>query len=224
MKFILDNPNDIIQGHLARGKFYEEDYLKLMKQHCPDNAVILDLGANVGNHAIYFDKFFNPKIIYVIEPIPRFYKMLLCNIALNYCHRVNVDFIGLALADRTCIGYPHTVYGEDNLGSTRLSPEPFSLECEENRKFLFDPVQVVKGDDIFKDIRIDFIKMDIESMEMVALAGLSETIAKYRPVIFIEIIEDNEEDFRKWLVENNYKIEWQGEIIKPQTNYLIKPE
>jgi FkbM family methyltransferase len=218
MRFIIDNPNDVIQNALMNNKFHEEDELKFMKQFCPEKASILDVGANVGNHSIYFDKFFDPEIIYAIEPLPKAYRLLLANVALNYCHKINLDYIGLALGHVETIGYPVEIY-ENNLGSTRIFHEKIDYKGQH-----FEPVNVVRGDSIFGDKKIDFIKMDVEGMEMVALEGLTECIEKNRPNIFIEVSIENIEDFHVWLEYNKYIIKY--EKLEPRIfcNYLIVPE
>ena len=221
MRWILDNPDDIIQKILISGRFYERDYLDLMHTYCPKDATILDLGANVGNHTVYFSKFFEAKKIYSIEPLPRAYRMLLANIALNYCHNVNVDYIGLAMGDRECMGYPITIYGKDNLGSTMLNPNPLT---DVDPGDIHDPVKIVRGDMLFKDEHVDFIKMDIESMEIVALAGLSETISRCRPAMFIEVVEDNQIDFAAWVEQNQYKIVYCDRFPQLHANYMVIPQ
>ena len=221
IRWILDNPEDIIQKILMSGVFYEKDYLDLMKTHCPADATILDLGANIGNHTVYFSKFFNAKTIYAIEPLPRAYKMLLANIALNYCHNVNVDHIGLAVGNRECIGYPLTLYGKDNLGSTMLNPNPLT---DVDPGDIHDPVQVVRGDTLFKDIHVDFIKMDIEAMELVALEGLEETINRCRPAMFIEVVENNQADFATWVEKNRYTIVYCDRYPQLHANYMVIPQ
>ena len=222
MRFIIDNPEDVIQKCLRNGQFYELEELEFMKQHIDSDTVILDIGSNVGNHAIYFSKNTPARTIYVVEPIPRTYKMLLANIALNYCHNINVDFIGLALGDRECIGYPCLIYGKDNLGAATISPVPYK-DREDN---VLDPVNVVVGDSLFQDIDIDFIKMDVERMEMVALAGLTKTITRCRPKMFIEISAENDQDFKQWVEDNNYRIDSKHDKHSAPiyANYFVVPK
>ena len=193
-----------------------------MGKHVDPGAVIIDIGANVGNHTVYFSKFLNAKTIYSIEPVPRSYKMLLANIALNYCHNVNIDFIGLALGDRECAGYPLMIYGEDNLGAATISPSPFVDQSNPN---ILSPVKVVTGDSLFADIDVDFIKMDVERMEMVALAGLKQTIDRCRPKMFIEISAENDDDFKTWVQDNNYQIHSKHDKHSAPifANYFITP-
>lgn len=218
MRFIIDNQDDMIQMYLKNGQWYDLKHLELMSQYITPGTNVIDVGANVGNHTIYFSKKLDLKTIYSIEPIPPSYKLLLCNIALNYCHNVNLDYIGLALGDSNRIGYPYTVYGKNNMGSTRLFPEETpTLFIEDYKQYYneeplkYDPVRIVSGDSIFIDKDIDFIKIDVEGMENVVLEGFEKTIKKYKPKIFIEVSKYNMDYFDKWLVDNNYKIVYEDE-------------
>ena len=219
MRWILDNPKDIIQSFLVNNRFFEIQELEFMKQHIDADTVLIDIGANIGNHTVYFSKFTNAKTVYVVEPVPRSYRLLLANVALNYCHNINLDFIGLALGDRECVGYPLLIYGKDNLGAATISPTPYDSEND----LALEPVRVVTGDSLFKDIDVNFIKMDVERMEMVALAGLKETIDRCRPKMFIEVSKENYEDFDQWIKDNNYTMHSMHEQTNEFINYFVIP-
>ena len=220
LRWIIENPNDTIQRHLVRNEFFEIEELEFLKSVIGVDNIVADVGANIGNHSVYFSKFTTAKEIYVIEPIPKTYKMLLANLALNYCHNVNTDFVGVGLGNRECVGYPFMQYGVDNLGSTALSPSPVTHLDE---SVLFDAVPVVTGDSLFKDIDVNFIKMDVERMEMVALAGLKETIDRCRPKMFIEVSKQNYEDFDQWIKDNNYTMHSMHEQTNQFINYFVIP-
>ena len=53
--------------------------------------------------------------------------------------------------------------------------------------------------------RVDFIKIDIEGMEMEALSGARDTINKYHPVLLIEKIKTDIPLLERWLADNGYK-------------------
>lgn len=218
MKFVIDNVNDVIQRHLANGEFFEIEELKIMKEFCKEGATIIDIGANVGNHSVYFSKFFNARLIFPIEPIPKAYKLLLANLCLNYCHNVNVDHVGIALGRSLSWGYPLMAYGEDNLGSTRLYSSEILTEGVK-----FDKVRVVPGDWLFENEAIDFIKIDVEGMEIEVLAGLEETIKKSRPNMFIEVLNENREDFDTWLSLNNYSAKITTSYNDIFSNFIATP-
>lgn len=201
-RWIIDNPSDVIQGHHIEGRFYEMDELLFMSEYINDGDVILDIGANVGNHAIYFSKNTKASKIIVIEPIDKAYKVLLANVALNYAHNVDLNYIGFALGHVSTIGYPWMPTGKNNLGGTRLSAEPIPEEHIET----FPPVKIFRGDDFFANEKIDFIKMDVETMEIFVLEGLQETIRKNRPKIYIEVMQYNFDEFSAWVEKNSYEI------------------
>lgn len=204
-KWILDNHQDCVQEVMFRDGFYELDFLKEMQEHVKPGSIIADIGANIGNHTVYFSKFFDAKEIYVIEPIERSYKLLLANIALNKCHNVNVDHIGVALGHTTMTGYPALIYGKNNLGGMRLNPVPYTDINDNNRQLVdYEPVPVVTGDSIFENIHLDFIKIDVETMEIVVLEGLRNTISKYHPRMFVEVEQGNQNDFEEWMKASDY--------------------
>ena len=64
--------------------------------------------------------------------------------------------------------------------------------------------QMISIDDM-ELVRLDFIKIDIEGMEMEALNGEKETIIRTRPQMMIEKIKSNEDEIGRFLVNHGYK-------------------
>lgn len=208
MRFIIENPEDEIQRYLISGKFYEENELKFIKSISKEGWNIIDVGANVGNHTIFFQKFLNPKNIWVFEPNADSYKILLQNIALNYCHNVNVDYINLALGNKNA-KYSIIHFEQNNLGATTLGENSNgTIEC-------------VTGDSIFKNKIVDFIKIDVEGMELEVLYGFVETILKNKPIIYVEILNSNFDKFLNFVESIDYKITHQFRMYNHNANYLI---
>lgn len=221
-RWIIENPNDMIQRHHANGTFFEIEDLTFISKYINEGDVVLDIGANVGNHAIYLSKNTKASKIIVIEPVEQIYKILLANVALNYAHNIDLNYIGYALGHTDTVGFPFMTYGLDNLGATQLSPSPIDDETIQT----FSSVQIVKGDSFFSDEKIDFIKIDVETMEMLVLEGMEETIAANQPRIYIEVSKQNDTQFKFWLREHDYKVV--KEIKDPDaehvySNYFVVP-
>lgn len=209
MKFIIDEPDDIIQQYWARNSFYEENELKHMAQHIKPQSIIVDVGANIGNHAMWFDKNVNPKKIFVFEPHPRAISLMLQNAAYNYCHTICFDYIGCALGKKQekCV---FKEYQLKNLGGTKLKTQDDGF------------IDVFPGDHIFENYPVDFIKIDVEGMELDVLQGFEKTIKKFKPTIFIEIDNNNEELFKNNIFEYGYEIINVFCMYTTCKNYLIK--
>jgi FkbM family methyltransferase len=208
--FVTDN-HDVIQGHHAEGQFYELEELSIIACYFPLGGVFVDVGANVGNHAIYVCHYLHPTQVIIIEPNPLAISILRINVALNGLQRVvDMSHLGCGLSDAPGNAQIQTPPG--NLGGTTLQPDEKS-----------NGVPLIRGDDILVERRVDFIKMDIEGMELKALAGLAGTISKWRPSLFVEIDNSNAENFIAWTKTNGYKIVSKYRRYHSSENYMVVP-
>ena len=99
--------------------------------------------------------------------------------------------------------------GRGGLGAT-------SLEPIRRAKSVVAPLDsMVSG-------RVDFLKIDVEGMEMSVLAGAAGLIGSWRPLIFIEIANRNTPAFMAWLDGAGYRV---ARIFtdKGHANYLLAP-
>ena len=208
--FVIDR-HDVIQCHHAAGRFYEPEELAIIAQYFPRGGVFLDVGANVGNHAIYLSRYLHPSQVILVEPNPVALPILRINIALNGLGRqVDMSHLGVGLSDTT--GKARALVSVGNLGLTKL----LSDEHAGN-------IPLVPGDDLFAARRIDFVKIDVEGMEMSVLTGLAGTIAKWRPALFIEVENSNVNDFLMWLKSSEYKIVDRFRRYEANENYMVVP-
>ena len=84
-------------------------------------------------------------------------------------------------------------------------------------------VRLVRGDTLLQDRRVDFVKIDVEGMEMKALAGLAGTIDKWRPAIFIEVDDSNSGLFRDWVSQHSYTVVRTYRRYEVNENYMVLP-
>jgi len=144
---------------------------------------IVDVGANIGYHTLYFsdivDK--NCGIVYAFEPQPQIYKLLVKNI--NNNDKNNVIIYNLACSDCEC----ESKIAHISLDSQNTNMGDFTL----NHNIMSDnfyKVKCVRLDDILKDT-IDIIKIDVQGWEQNVLNGSQNIISNYKPLLIIEIEE-----------------------------------
>lgn len=141
----------------------------------------LDVGANIGNHAIFFSRFFERVIAF--EPNPLAIKLLELNLWLNGASNVAVKPVGLS--DTT--GPARLAVCRDNLGASRLRQ---LVEAESTfAESIVEDVEIdlVSGDAVIDpEAPVGLIKIDVEGQESQALCGLTRTIERHRPAIVIE--------------------------------------
>ena len=60
--------------------------------------------------------------------------------------------------------------------------------------------------DLFNFPRLDLIKMDIEGMELDALAGSVNCIDSYHPILLVEMAKIDKDKLRAWLENVGYSV------------------
>ena len=205
--FYLPNyPIDVIQQYIGNyQKYFEQDTLDDIAPLIPDNPVMLDIGANIGNHSLYFAIERHAKKIYAFEPIAETFNILKKNIEINKLENV-ITPLNIALSD--C--------------NTNADIKAFNIrfmgaaQIDENIK---GSIEVRTVDSLEIEENIDFIKIDVEGHELKVLEGAIKTIEKHRPVIFIELLNNEIEIVTNMLEEYGYVL-YKGYPLTGEDNYL----
>ena len=118
--FVPNAPRDVIQNtQLSRGVFFEEEILQSLDKYLTQDSVVVDIGANVGNHTIYWGKVTKVKKIYSFEPIKATFKILEKNISINNLSEI-VKIYNVGLGNKTTKG-EKKYYNPNNIGSTAIN-------------------------------------------------------------------------------------------------------
>ena len=138
---------------------------------------VLEAGANIGAHTVWLSRAVAHGQVFAFEPARHTHQLLCANLALNGC--LNVHALQQAIGSQnTSVDFPLIDPGQpNNFGAVSLiSTTGFPVE----------KVPQVTLDTLALD-RLDFIKADIEGMELQLLQGGLETIARHRPVLYLEM-------------------------------------
>lgn len=170
--------NDHVGDKIAKNGLYEKENLELLlgllrKISSP---IVLDIGANIGNHALAFST--TAKHVYAFEPLPAVYDLLARNIADNNID--NISAFPFALSDTAEDANIYMV-SEGNIGASSFDQRDDKTEA----------VTVTKkiGDQVIRELglkKIDLIKLDVEAHEAYVLRGLRETLQQHKPIITME--------------------------------------
>lgn len=182
--------------------------LELRRSRFGDGVMALDGGANIGIHTVeWANRMTGWGRVFAIEAQERLYYALAGNIALNNCF--NASAMHAALGARSgAILMPVPDYGRPaSLGSLELKPSANpefigqAIDRQGGRKA---QVTLVALDDLGLP-RLDFLKLDIEGMELEALEGGRRTIDTLRPIMLVEHVKAGAGALRPWLEARGYR-------------------
>ncbi len=190
MKFVCDQQNRRIapiEG-LNFG-LYEPNETEMVLRLMPTGGCFLDIGANVGWYSILVAKAAPEASVYAFEPVPSTYQLLMENILLNNIGNIHPHNFALGAEEQQLEFFFHP----ENSDSASLVN---ILERPDAQKLV---VSVRKLDDVAasKDLKVDFLKCDVEGAELMVLRGALQTIERDRPIIFLEML-------RKWSSKFGY--------------------
>jgi FkbM family methyltransferase len=169
---------------------YEQEDSEMLFNLVKNNDVIFDIGANIGWYSIHLAKKINSAKIYSFEPIPETFTKLKKNIEINNISNINLVNTPLSNeVQKLTFYYSPSATGASSSVNISEEIDIKKLECTTDTIDLF-----VKNNNINK---IDFIKCDVEGSELFVYQGGIESIKKYSPIIFTEML-------RKWAAKFNY--------------------
>jgi FkbM family methyltransferase len=172
--------------------------------------VCYDIGANIGTHTLAIASSLQEKaLVRAFEAQSMMFRMLCETVSLNRlsnvrCHHHAVaDVAGIDI-DFAMPDYAHAA----NFGSLELIAHQRSDNATLRRSGM-ERVRTVSVD-LF-DERVDFIKLDIEGMESLALRGARRTIAMHRPLIMVEVLKSEPAALAAYFEALSYQVTPRGE-------------
>ncbi len=144
--------------------------------------VVFDVGANIGEVTFGMSKRAgNLGMIYSFEPEPFIFSKISRNLSLNSF--TNICLNNVALGDKEQELFLKAQV-ENNRGGTRIN-----TNSNEGKKVKVSTIDLYVQQKELK--KLDLIKIDVEGFEMRVLQGAQEVLQKFRPLLFIEVNDDN---------------------------------
>ena len=177
---------------LAEGRYEKEEFDMVMSimPYLNENAVIFDVGANLGWYGININKRYSSYQIHFFEPVPETYERLLTNLKLNDLKTCISNRLGLSKwTKEERFYYDVTASVASSMVDLR--------ELDSTKQIV---VSMMKLDEYARQKNIqqlDFIKCDVEGAELFVYQGGKQTIQRYKPIVFSEML-------RKWSAKFHY--------------------
>ena len=166
------HPEPVLLATLIRstGRFYEPDVLAKVQEIYLPGTTIVDVGANIGNHTVFFAAILGAHVI-AIEPYRASHELLEVNVAANGIGE-QVRTHCLALGEREGSGSVR-IGDPGNLGTVGIQADGGDI-----------PIRSLDG--MAPEAPIGLIKIDVEGNEAAVLAGARQTIRRWLPDIIVE--------------------------------------
>lgn len=180
---------------------------------------VYDIGGYIGILSMFFSRKTGKegKVI-TFEPNPYNYEELNKNLELNNCDNVTTIQLGVGDVNEFLEMVTNPIYPTRG---TMKNNRKESLHHHMGSEILI--VKVVRLDKIIteKDLpQPDFVKIDTEGFENEVLHGMTETIKKHKPTLYIEMHNKSVKEVIEFLVSNDYSIyhvESDSKILSPDS-------
>lgn len=173
--------NDLISSEIILNQYYEKNILfflrnEIFEKYLNKNSTCLDVGANIGNHSIFFSKYFSR--VYSFEPNIKSYQLL----KINTNKEKNIFTYNLGLSDKEqTLNFMENKknYGASKIINRNSNNNNNILQIKTNVLDKFIPQNNIEN--------IKYIKIDTEDHDINILKGSKNFFKKNSPFISVEL-------------------------------------
>ncbi|MEX2114014.1 MAG: FkbM family methyltransferase [Pirellulales bacterium] len=212
---MIYNVNDMFVGRSldVYGEFSEGE-IGLFGELVQPGQSVVEIGANIGAFTVFLAQHVGRQgVVLAIEPQRLVFQTLCANLALNSITNV-ACFQQASGAQHGSLHVPQLdPLVVNNFGGLALG------EYQRGQVVAVVPL------DAFNLQRCDFIKIDVEGMEEDVLRGAVETIARCRPIMYVENDRPEKcESLIRYIASLGYRMYWHCPPLFNPSNFLGNPE
>ena len=149
-------------------------FIEQVKKNLPASPTIIDCGGFTGDLMVALKKHgIDDFKVYSFEPNKRLLDIMNINIANN---RLEDKFFAFHMGVWDKSGTAFLNFDENDIAGGNIKDKQAG-----------EPIKTISIDEFFRDIHVDFIKMDIEGAELNALRGGINVIRRDRPILAISL-------------------------------------
>ena len=171
--------------------YYEKLMLEIwVEKYVKQAKVIYDIGANLGNHTVYFASYVSEAEIYAFEPLPENFQLLQKNVEENGLKKVKLYQAACGDNKRKAT---MSLRMKENNGTAKIDKEDTKGQA----------VEILALDDMELPSP-DFIKIDVEGFELHVLKGMRNILKSSEPTLWIEVDTENGKNVYEFLKNMGY--------------------
>jgi FkbM family methyltransferase len=192
---------------------FSEGEVELFRQMVKPGNVVIEVGANIGAHTVFFARQVSPGgMVLAFEPQRVIHQTLCANMALNSIPNVFCIQAAVGAAHGALKVPPIDYTRETNFGGVSLGTYQVG-----------ETVPVVPLDS-YNLPGCDLIKVDVEGMEEDVLRGAVKIIERFRPVLYVENDrEDKSAGLVRFIDSLGYKMYWHKPLYFNPDNFMCNP-
>ena len=215
--------SDLLIGRslIEYGEFSEIEF-SAMNKFIKDGDIILEIGANIGCFTIpYSKKVGSNGKVYAFEPQKFIFNLLKKNIECNELKNVQIfnNAIGSTNSILELNDFDYSQPG--NFGGIGLKEDYDNSYCAKIKGIKKNKIKALTLDNFLNLKKCNFLKIDVELMELSVLEGARDFINKFKPIIWIENHRDYPNYLNKHLLKINYKPFWAATMLFNPDNYFL---
>uniref|UniRef100_A0A6C0IMB0 Methyltransferase FkbM domain-containing protein n=1 Tax=viral metagenome TaxID=1070528 RepID=A0A6C0IMB0_9ZZZZ len=178
---------------------WEKHLHSIFEKYINNESIVIEGGCHIGTHTLKLS--YLAKHVYAFEPLIDSNNVLNKNLQLN--ERNNVTLSSDGLSDKISKTFFQWT-SSNNPGASGLANNPMGFPV--NCRIITDeePVNLTTIDSLNLE-KLDFIKLDVEGYETLAIFGGMNTIVKCRPVITLESWSSHNGTVDIEYTKNNFK-------------------
>ena len=216
-QIIFPNQDTFVGRSIKNYGEYCQDLNNALITFIKNGDCVLEIGAGIGIFTVLISKLAGSSgKVYAYEPERINFSLLNGNIAINNLNNVYTTQAMLSDDSKTVIMPELDLSSTTNISGLSL------LDVEKNTSGY--GVQCYKLDNIFFN-KIDLIKINVNQMELKVLKGAVDTIKKTRPFLFVNCLDNkNENDIIELIKNLDYRIFYHNSFIFNQNNFYENKE
>lgn len=184
--------NPYMESTLVSGHLCEDTQLLALKEFVPHGATIVDVGANIGQHTIFFAKNLRAKKVIPIEPNPDLVNIIKENIALNNVSNVDCTLLGIGVGAEE---------GQCQVITSEVNPNDTVVEYIQTGEIPVFPLdELVKED-------VHLVKIDVDESELQVIRGMEKILEVTRPILVIEVVHKYLSEFLLTMDKFDYRVD-----------------